>query len=292
MANIQDFIKNSPYVKKIEVDNLLFVEFKCPMEEERSHIWCDNNFFAHALSGSTVLKTPTQTYTLKPGDSVFAKKGGIISQDTAEHDFCELIIFVPDDFIKSVISKYKVNLSRSEPRQYVDTVIPLNSSSLLETYFQSLLPLFHEVHPPPTTLMKLKFEELILTLLSNDSHHALSCYFHQICSWAKPSIVEIMEANFFSNLTLTDFARLCGRSLSAFKVEFNALYHETPGRWLLEKRLDYSRFLLETTDKNIGDIYFECGFENLSHFIRAFKNRYNVTPGKFKLLMDRSAQPH
>src|SRR5688572_1565474 len=223
MPNIKDFILNSPHVKKIEVDKLLFVEFKCPSDEERTHVWCDNNFFAHALSGSTVLKTPTQEYTLNTGDSAFAKKGGVISSNNVEHDFCELLIFVPDDFIKAVINKYHIDLSRSNAHPSADNVIPLNSSSLLDTYFQSLLPHFHEVNPPSTTLLKLKFEELILTLLSNNDHQSLSCYFHQICSQSKPSIAEIMEANFFSNLALTDFARLCGRSLSTFKIEFSAL---------------------------------------------------------------------
>ncbi len=58
-----------------------------------------------------------------------------------------------------------------------------------------------------------------------------------------------MELNFFSNLSLTEFARLSARSLSAFKKEFTRIYNTTPGKWLMEKRLEYSYYLLETTVK-------------------------------------------
>jgi len=290
MTNIQDFITNSPIPKKISVDQLLFTEFKCPQEEERSHVWCDNNFFAHVLTGSTVLKTPNQEYTLKAGDSAFAKKGSVISQGFNDHEFCELLIFVPDDFIKTVVDKYKIDLSGHKLHRPGDNLIPLTSSSLLDTYFQSLIPHFREPVAPPANLIKLKFEELILTLLSNNDYQPLGGYFHHVCNLAKPSIAEIMDTNFFSNLSLEEYARLCARSLSTFKAEFRDIYKESPGKWLLEKRLSYSRFLLETTDKSIGDICFESGFENHSHFIRAFRNRYGLPPGKLRAKVDLPVQ--
>jgi len=50
----------------------------------------------------------------------------------------------------------------------------------------------------------------------------------------------------------------------------------------MEKRLEYSCYLLETTDLSIDDIRLESGFENRTHFMRVFKNRFGVTPGKQK----------
>jgi hypothetical protein len=78
MINMQDFIAKSPFAKKIEVDELLFAEFKCPLDEKSSKIWWHNNFFAHILAGQTILKTPKAEYVLKAGDSAFAKKGSVL----------------------------------------------------------------------------------------------------------------------------------------------------------------------------------------------------------------------
>ena len=114
---------------------------------------------------------------------------------------------------------------------------------------------------------------------------ALKTYFSGLQAATKPSIREIMETNFFSNLSLEEFARLCARSLSAFKQEFKNIYQTTPGKWLQEKRLEYARYLLETTNITIEEICMESGFENRSHFIRVFKNRFGLPPGRMKMQM-------
>ena len=54
------------------------------------------------------------------------------------------------------------------------------------------------------------------------------------------------------------------------------------GKWLLEKRLNYSLLLLRNHQKTINEVVFECGFESVSHFSRAFKARFDLTPSSFK----------
>jgi AraC family transcriptional regulator, exoenzyme S synthesis regulatory protein ExsA len=284
MINMQEFIEKSPFAKKISVDDLLFAEFTCPRDIDKSNVWWHNNFFAHVLIGETVLKTPRGEYVLKSGDSAFAKKGSIITYNNLHEDFCQLMVFVPDNFIKTVAQKYQVSLP--EPGfDHADTVIPLSSDEVLVTYFQSLLTHFLQTTPPASSLLKLKFEELLLNILSNNSQKQLNVYFSGLCRTAKPSLREIMELNFFSNLSMNEFARLCGRSLSAFKREFAEIYHATPGKWLVEKRLEYSYYLLETTDQSVDDICVDSGFENCTHFIRVFKKKYGMSPAKVRIGM-------
>jgi AraC family transcriptional regulator, exoenzyme S synthesis regulatory protein ExsA len=282
MINMQEFIEKSPFAKKISVDDLLFSEFKCPLDEEKSNIWWHNNFFAHVLTGETVLKTPKGEYVLKPGDSAFAKKGSVITHSNDHENFCELLVFVPDNFIRAVAQKYQVPLPEPGP-DYADTVIRLTSDDVLVSYFQSLLTHFLQTTPPASSLLKLKFEELLLNILSNNRQQQLHGYFAELCKTSKPSIREIMELNFFSNLTLNEFARMCARSLSTFKREFIQVYNLPPGKWLMEKRLEYSSYLLQTTDQSVDDICMESGFENQTHFSRVFKKKYGVSPGKLRL---------
>ncbi len=70
-------------------------------------------FLPTCLTGETVLKTPKGEYVLKPGDSAFAKKGSIITHNNIHENFCELLVFVPDNFIKTVAQKYQVSLPRN-----------------------------------------------------------------------------------------------------------------------------------------------------------------------------------
>ncbi len=283
MVNLQDFIEKGHFFKKIKVDDLLFVEFDCPMDEEKSSIWWHNNFFTFVVTGETLLQTPHSRYNIKAGDCVFAKKGSVITYNLPHEDFCELMVFVPDHFIKSVIQKYRIPLNSKNQVNQNDTIIPLSADELLVSYFHSLLAYFKLPEPPSGVLLKIKFEELLVQIISNNLHASLQCCFREICAGSRPSIREIMELNFTSNLSLGEFARLTARSLSAFKTEFKALFHTTPGKWLLEKRLEYSRYLLETTGKNIDEIAYESGFKNNTHFIRVFKNKFKQSPWQYKL---------
>jgi len=283
MVNLQDFIEKNGLFRTFKVNELLFAEFKCPMKEGKDCIWWHNNFFFYIASGETELISPQNRYNFKTGDFAFTKKGSIITQTKADDDFCELIIFIPDNFIRSVIQKHVISLPGLTSEQKSDTVIPLSTDEVIITYFHSLFNYFNSPKPPPKALLKLKFEELILHILSNNNNLLLKSYFKEVCKSSKPSIQAIMEANFPHNLTIGEFASLCNRSLSTFKTEFKSLYKTTPGSWLREKRLQYSRYLLETTDKNIGEVSFESGFENETHFIRLFKEKYGLPPGRYKV---------
>ena len=284
MLNVQDFIGNSNMFKKFKVDDLLFAEVICPVELDESdeRLWWHDNFFSYAFAGEMELKTLSGEYRVKAGECGFVKKGSIIaSRHIILEDFCELRVFVPDDFIKSVFQKYRIPLVASDSYGKTDTIIPLTTDDVLDVYFHSLLTYFRQPVPPSENLLKLKFEELLVNILSNNAHPTLKCFLSELCRSSRPSVKEIMEANFFSNLSLDEFARLCGRSLSSFKQEFKGIFHTTPGKWLQEKRLEYSRYLLETTTNTIDEICEISGFENRSHFIRVFKSKYNITPGKF-----------
>ena len=282
MINIQDFIASIGMFKRFSVDELLFVEFKCPIEDPRSFLWCNNNFFAFILNGQTTVKTPRNEYRLNSGDCFFVKKGGILIESEYQEDFCELLVFVPDDFIRAVAQKHKVSPFLSTADN-TDSVFFFGTDYVLQAYFNSLFSYFNEQSAPSEALLKLKFEELVVRMLSSDKYQAIKNYFGELCRSSKPSIREIMEDNFSYNLSIAEFARLSARSISSFKTEFRNLFHTTPARWLQQRRLEFSKYLIDTTDDTLDEICFRCGFENESHFVRIFKNRFGITPGKYRV---------
>ncbi len=91
-----------------------------------------------------------------------------------------------------------------------------------------------------------------------------------------------MEDNFTFNLKLEEFARLSNRSLSAFKRDFQKVFNNTPGKWLMEKRLNHAMHLLTNQKKTVSEASFEAGFENQSHFSRAFRNHFGFAPATMK----------
>jgi AraC-like DNA-binding protein len=234
------------------------------------------------LSGKKIWQTTKGEYLVEPGNLLFVKKGANVVYQYFKEDFTAIFIFVSDEFIKSVIDKHSIRLKKKKTAK-TDSVIYLESDETLKTYFQSLISYFLRTKPPSASFLKLKFEELILNLLTDELNSNLMQCLGEISYKGKVSIEEVMEENFTNNLKLQEFAKLSARSLSSFKRDFYELYKKSPGKWLIERRLDYSKLLLKNTNKNIEEIIYACGFKNRSHFIKAFKCRFGTTPLRFRL---------
>ncbi len=284
MFNFLEFVEGNPIFRQFNVDELLFTAYDCPIEVERLDYWTQKNYFVYTIRGSIRWKTPDHEYLIGKGDSVFVKKGTHRTYKVLDGDYCALLIFVPDEFIKTVIKNRIPELQKEQDNLSTDSIIPLELDEMLYTYFVSVLSYFSQPTPPSKSLLKIKFEELIVNIMTSRHNALLIHYFKELCCDKKRSIKAVMEANFASHLKLAEYAALCGRSLAAFKRDFTEIYDTTPGRWLKARRLEYGKFLLETTDMNINEITLESGFENTSHFIKAFKEIFKQPPLHFKRL--------
>ena len=93
-----------------------------------------------------------------------------------------------------------------------------------------------------------------------------------------------MESNYFYNLNISEFAEIAKMSTATFRREFKDYYKTTPGKWLTTRRLEKATTLLKTTNKTVSEITFDCGFKNLSHFSRIFKEKLKLSPKDYRLL--------
>ena len=287
MSNFYDALLGTNAFRKFKVDELLFVEYKCLDEGIRTELWNHTNFFSFIVKGKMTWKANGKEYLVKQGEIFFAKKGAIKVETFPNAEFCDVIIFVPDEFVKGVIEKYKISCHSEQKKTGSESIIPVRAEKVLSLYFESLLSYFSQSKPPSEVLLKLKFEELILHILSGDNNPCVTNYFQDLFKYSQISIREIMESNYTSRLTLPEFARLCGRSLSSFKRDFIKIYETPPGSWLTHKRLYYAKSLLETTEKRIHEIVFDAGFTNRSHFVKVFKNEFGMTPLQFRMMVNK-----
>lgn len=283
MINLYSFIKQSNDFRKMEVDDLLFVEYTCMQEETKLKIWSDSNYFAFITSGKKMWKSIYHDYEAIKGDFLFIKKGANLTHQFFGNEFCAIFFFIPDDFIKSFLQKNPGFLETSQKdisRQ--DSVLRIELNELLESYCSSIVSYFSLSEKPNEQLLKLKLEELLLNLCTSDNHKNIRNYFISLCQNQANQMSHVMEANFGYNLKIEDYAQLCHMSLSTFKRSFKQFYKTTPAAWLKQRKLDLSLHSLLTSDLPISQISFECGFEDTSHFIRVFKEKYKATPHQYR----------
>ena len=59
-------------------------------------------------------------------------------------------------------------------------------------------------------------------------------------------------------------------------------FDQSPTDLLLATRLDKAKQLIETSERAVGAIAYECGFNSVSYFTRSFKKRYQLTPSAWR----------
>jgi len=72
-------------------------------------------------------------------------------------------------------------------------------------------------------------------------------------------------------------------SLSKLKEGFKQLYGETVYGYLLTHKMEEARRMLASGKYNVNEVGLKVGYSTSSHFIAAFKKKYNTTPKKYLL---------
>jgi AraC family transcriptional regulator, exoenzyme S synthesis regulatory protein ExsA len=283
VVNYLELVKNNPeYFKQFSCKELLFLNYDCPVKETKLAKWSEHNYFYYVLTGQKNFSTPKNTWELKKGSFVFVKKGACVIEQYFQEPFCIVVFVMPDVFISRFISTYKDQLPLATRPDSGDLIIPLSEDDALKVFCSSIMTFFTSPVKPSEGLIELKFNELLLHLANNPENAEFISYLHFVANSRETSVQNIMEANFSYNLDLDAYAKLCNRSLSSFKRDFQHLYKITPGKWLLSKRLEFAQKLLLTTNKPLGDIVFDAGFENQAHFSRVFKEKVGVSPLQYR----------
>ncbi len=283
MVNYYEDVLSNLQFKKFVIGEVLFSEYTCPLEDESTGIWAHMDYLIHVVSGKKTWHTARGTWVAESGQTLFFKKGAAIVQQFFDDDFCLLVFFIPDNFVREIVKELEGNLKGNlPPVDKKSSAIRVNNDIALTAFLQSMLAYFSGAEKPSEPLLRLKLKELIIGILLSERNPALSSYFQSVANSEAPQVAEIMEANFRYNLALEEFAAMCHRSLTSFKRDFRKQYADSPGRWLLQKRLDYSTTLLRNAEMNISQVGYECGFEDLSHFSRVFKEKFGMSPANFR----------
>jgi AraC family transcriptional regulator len=91
---------------------------------------------------------------------------------------------------------------------------------------------------------------------------------------------DYMRAELATNVTLSMLAQIA--NLSRFQLAANECWGETPLRRLTRLRMELAQRLLSTTQLQIIEIAFECGYSNPAHFATAFDRHVGTSPSGYR----------
>ena len=278
----KDFLER-PHTNKFVINDILFAKFYRKNAIKITEPWRPTDHIVYVVSGKKTWRSSSSTITAEKGQAVFIKKGVRTVVKSCDDNYSGMVFYITDDFVRNIVyelNEYrKYDTTRATPKK---AEIKLNIDNGLASYFQSMEAYLTNEERPHETLLLLKLKELIVSIYVSDNNQNLTDYFQSMTHRKTPSIIETMELNFRKNMSIDEFAQLCHRSNSSFRRDFRSQYNESPGKWLLNKRLDYSVYLLLASEKSVSEITLDSGFIDTSHYSYAFKKKFGESPTAYR----------
>lgn len=97
-------------------------------------------------------------------------------------------------------------------------------------------------------------------------------------------VKEYINENYSRVLTTDEIASLVGMSSSAFSRFFKLRTGKTLVEYIVDIRIGIAARSLVDSTETVSEICYNCGFNNISNFNRAFKDRKGMTPSEFRSL--------
>lgn len=267
----------------LKIQDLTFVAYRSDVYPSKNEIFFEEHAVIYVLEGEKRFRSPTQEVFIKKGDVFFVRRGYFLMSESIHESYKSLVFFFDEKLLKEFVAQ-NLAIFPNEPTQEM----PLEGAVMatdekFAKFVESIFPYFKSNTRYLTQFLQLKLQELLLHLLEIDISGQLQDLLFSLYSGQKTDLAFLMQNYYLKPLRLDELARLSGRSLSAFKRDFQAEYNQSPAAWIRQKRLTYAAFLLKNSQRNIAEIAEEVGYESTSHFIKAFKTIYGETPHHFQM---------
>lgn len=262
-------------------ESINYINYSCYFTTFREgEQFASYNSLSMVISGEMELNDGVHRSVFRSGDVYLVRKNQLLKflkKPGEEAEFKSLSIRFDDEMLKQMSTEENFVL---QERVKTPAFIELSDVPHLKYFMESLLQYQDLLENKSPELALLKQKEALILLFGYDP--LLKNILYDISDPYKIDLEGFMLRNYHFNVKLDRFAYLTGRSLATFKRDFDKIFKTAPGKWLLEKRLQEARYLLEKGRK-ASDIYLDLGFEDLSHFSFAFKKQYGLSPSKLSL---------
>ncbi|WP_053329210.1 AraC family transcriptional regulator [Chryseobacterium gallinarum] len=234
-----------------------------------------DHIFSYILQGKQDVWLADQKHSYREGDFRFFRRNQLTKyvKSTTDGSFRSIAVHIDQCTLKEMSEQYGLKAN-----SIIDAhaALLIHSGALLKGFVDSLVPYLQQ--QMDDRIVSLKAKELVLLLIQHNP-----AFKNVLFDFNEPGKIDLeafMNSHYRYNVPMERFAFLTGRSLSGFKRDFEKQFNTSPGRWLLRKRLDTARFLIEQQKEKPSDVYLDLGFEDLSHFSFAYKKEFGYAPNK------------
>lgn len=231
-----------------------------------------DNLFLHFLSPMTIF-LPDKVITAKTNSFILFPAGSPQIYQAVKQFKNSFFHFTADE--DNFSSRYALPVNEIITLPNADEISRLMQEIYLEHTSKSA---FYE--QKLDCLVNLLFIQLSRQLQSSMHMQSVNAEFYPIFQNARMEILSNISEDWSSE----KMAALTNLSVSHFYKYYTLFFGRSPKKELLEARISHAKYLLSINHLSVNQTAALCGFQNLSHFSRYFKQLVGVSPLQYRQL--------
>ncbi|CAE6895548.1 arabinose operon control protein [Vibrio sp. B1FIG11] len=233
-------------------------------------------------NGQLRAQTGDCTLDVVAGCGVFLSQGDYLLEYTpVDGQYTASVIEFDNELVSQFLQKHSdLLMSLPKVENVQSGLFPFTFNLLIEQTLSGMKTLEEQSYPD--TIMRLKYEEMLILLLHGEQGENLYALLSQLTNKTSDRLRRFMELHYLKEWKLTDYAQEFGASLTTFKELFNEHYGVSPRAWISERRLLHAHKLLLTSKMSIVDVAMEAGFSSQSYFTQSYRRRFGTTPSRVR----------
>lgn len=265
---------------------IVFEKIKMPYFKRIPKLFQSNEAcFMFINKGEFSVRTPDEYISFESGKGLLAKCFDYFFETNKKQrqtdENIEIIgVLLHQDIVEELF-QFDVALY---PHKVDYNVTKVHIDGMLSIFKESINILIEHPDLVDEAIIKNKLKEFILLISKTQNAPSELEFLSSMFKINSTEFRETINNNLYSSLSISEFASLCGMSISTFKRKFQETYNESPKRYILKMKLLKASQMLAQKDERISDIAYNCGFETISTFNRAFKKFYGKSPSNYRLV--------
>lgn len=263
---------------------------------ENVSLMFDHFVLTSMISGKKIMKLPERdSFDYLPGESVILPPGELMKIDfpeaASENPTQCLALTISNEVIQKtfdILGEYYPKDPNWGKWEIDPAFFHLtNNRELADTINRIIRITKSEKGKAKDVMVELTLREMLVRLMQTQAREIFELSSNRLSvNNALAAAIQYIKSNLTRPIDSKKLSDKACMSRASFFKKFKETMGETPSQYILKQRINLARKQLSSSNISITEACYASGFENLSHFIKAFKNEVGMTPKAYQLSLE------
>ncbi len=253
--------------------------------------WHNEIEFLYLSKGKAIFQIDSTSVELHENEAVLINHGEVHSGYSLDHSYCVYysIVFSPEllynSFQDICYNRYFRPLESGEQKLPQKITANQNWEREMLTQIKSIISNFTAKPEGYEMAIKASILKIFSLIIANNAMISLKEKNNpnkKIQTERLKKALSYIKENYPKKICIDDIAKEVNLTRYHFCRIFKSLTGQTPIEYINYFRINQALRLLEDEDRKIMDIALDLGFNNLSYFVKKFKEYKNCTPSDYR----------